>query len=422
VEKLNYFLRLAYKNLSRHKLRTFVSIIAIAFAVMIVIFARGFIYGMINSFYNDHIQYNSGHVKIVDKDYQLEGRILSLTETVEGYNDTSLEGFIQELENIENVQTVIPRIKFGSITTTEDELINMIGWGVMPQKELKETNIERQITKGRMVEQGNMEIVMGTLLLDELNREVGDKVTLVFNNSFNSFNGATFKIVGEIRSELKMLNEKLFYLPIDQAQRLLIMNGQVTELLLFSNQRQNANKITPLISNLLADKGLLDKYTVISYMESGGLMGWLEMAKAVYNFIYIFLVVLASFVVINTMIMIVNERTKEIGMMSALGLEKRDILYLFLVEGALMGGLGSFIGAVLGGILTNIINRIGISFGSLTEGFSSDLLFGGTIYPVFSIGNIIFGFILGLIIVTIACVIPARRAAKMEPNDALREI
>lgn len=419
---MNYFLRLAYKNLSRHKLRTFVSIIAIAFAVMIVIFARGFIYGMINSFYTDHIQYNSGHVKIVDRDYQLEGRIMSLTETVEGYKDTSLEGFIQELEGIEDVQTVIPRIKFGSITTTEDELINMIGWGVVPQKELKETDIERQIIKGRMVESGNMEVIMGTLLLDKLNREVGEKVTLVFNNSFNSFNGATFKIVGEIRSDLKMLNERLFYLPMDQAQRLLIMDGQATELLLFSNERENAEEITPLVNNLLEDIGISDKYMVTSYMESGGLMGWLEMAKAIYNFIYIFLVVLASFVVINTMIMIVNERTKEIGMMSALGLEKRDILYLFLVEGAIMGALGSFIGAIMGGVLTNILNRIGISFGAVTEGFSTDLLFGSTIYPVFSFENIVFGFILGLIIVTIACVIPARRAAKMEPNDALREI
>ena len=419
---MNYFLRLAYKNLSRHKLRTFVSIIAIAFAVMIVIFARGFIYGMVNSFYTDHIQYNSGHVKIVDRDYQLEGRILSLTETVEGYNNTSLESFIQELENIENVQTVIPRIKFGSITTTEDELINMVGWGVMPQKELKETDIERQIIKGRMVESGNMEVIMGSVLLNKLNREVGDKITLVFNNSFNSFNGATFKIVGEIGSDLKMLNEMLFYLPIDQAQRLLIMEGQATELLLFSNRRENAKAITPMVNNLLEDNGISNKYMATSYMESGGLMGWLEMAKAVYNFIYIFLVVLASFVVINTMIMIVNERTKEIGMMSALGLEKRDILYLFLVEGAIMGALGSFIGAIMGGVITNILNRIGISFGSVTEGFSSDLLFGSTIYPVFSIENIIFGFILGLIIVTIACVIPARRAAKMEPNDALREI
>lgn len=419
---MNYFLRLAYKNLSRHKLRTFVSIIAIAFAVMIVIFARGFILGMINSFYTDHIQYNSGHIKIVDKDYQLEGRILSLTETVEGYNNTSLKDFIQELASIEDVQTVLPRIKFGSITTTEDELINMIGWGVVPQKELKETDIKRQITKGRMVESGNMEVIMGARLLNKLNREVGDKVTLVFNNSFNSFNGATFKIVGEIRSELKMLNERLFYLPLDQAQRLLIMEGQSTELLLFSNEREKAEKITPIVNNLLENKGISDKYMVTSYMESGGLMGWLEIAKTIYNFIYIFLVVLASFVVINTMIMIVNERTKEIGMMSALGLEKRDILYLFLVEGAIMGALGSFIGAIMGGVLTNILNKIGISFGSITEGFSSDLLFGSTIYPEFSLGNIIFGFILGLIIVTIACVIPARRAAKMEPNDALREI
>ncbi len=419
---MNYFLRLAYKNLSRHKLRTFVSITAIAFAVMIVIFTRGFIYGMINSFYIDHIQYNSGHLKIVDKDYQLEGRVLSLTETVEGFNDTSLENFINELENIENVQTVVPRIKFGSITTTEDELINMVGWGVVPQKELKETDIERQIAKGRMVESGNMEIIMGTKLLSKLNKEVGDKVTLVFNNSFNSFNGATFKIVGEIKSGLKMLNERLFYLPMDQAQRLLIMEGQSTELLLFSNERENAEGITPFVNELLENNGISDKYMVTSYMQSGGLMGWLEMAKVIYNFIYIFLVVLASFVVINTMIMIVDERTKEIGMMSALGLETRDILYLFLIEGAIMGALGSFIGAIMGGILTNILNRIGISFGSITEGFSTDLLFGSTIYPEFFIGNIVFGFILGMIIVTIACVIPARRAAKMEPNDALREI
>ncbi|MFO7816041.1 MAG: FtsX-like permease family protein [Halanaerobiales bacterium] len=419
---MNYFLRLAYKNLSRHKLRTFVSIIAIAFAVMIVIFARGFILGMVNSFYADHIQYSSGHVKIVDKDYQLEGRILSLTETVEGYNNTSLEGLIQELENIEDVQTVLPRIKFGSITTTEDELINMVGWGVVPQKDLKETDIERQITEGGMVKPGNMEIIMGTQLLNKLNKEVGEKVTLVFNNSFNSFNGATFEIVGEIRSELKMLNETLFYLPMDQAQRLLIMDDQATELLLFSNKRQNAEQITPNVNNFLEDNGISDEYIVTSYLKSGGLMGWLEMAKAIYNFIYIFLVVLASFVVVNTMIMIVNERTKEIGMMSALGLEKRDILYLFLVEGAIMGVLGSFIGAIMGGVVTKILNRIGISFGSMTEGFSSDLLFGSTIYPEFSYSNIIFGFILGLIVVTIACVIPARRAAKMEPNDALREI
>ena len=415
---MKYFLRLAYKNLARHRIRTLVSIIAIAFAVMVVIFARGFILGMVNETYSDTIQYDTGHVKIIDQDYQLEGRVFSLTETVDGYNNINLNGMIENFSEIEHVKTVMPRIKFGAITTTEDELINMIGWGVDPQKELQETDIGRQIDNGRMIEPGQMEVVMGSELLNKLNKEVGEKVTLVFNNSFNSFNGATFRIVGEINSQLQKLNEILFYLPIDQAQRLLLMENQSTELLLFADDRTNTNQIMTEVNNILPGD---HKYLVRPYDATGGIIGWLEFAKNIYNFIYIFLVILASFVIINTMIMIVNERTREIGMMSALGLEKREILYLFLIEGAIMGGIGSFIGSVFGGVITNIMSRVGIDFGSTLEGFSSDIFISSTMYPVFSYQNIVFGFILGLIVVTIACVIPARRAAKLEPTDALRE-
>lgn len=419
---MNYFIKLAYKNLSRHKLRTTVSIIAIAFAVIIVIFARGFINGMVNNFYADTIQYNSGHVKIIDKDYQMEGRVLSLTKTVQGYDDNNLNDIINELEEIQYVQTVAPRIKFGAITTIEGELINMIGWGVNPDKELTATDINKTITEGRMVEFGNMEIVMGSQLLDKLNKEVGDKVTLVFNNSFNSLNGATFRIVGKVTSGLTMLNETIFYLPLDQTQRLLLMEDSSTELLVFADHRNNTEEILPVVNKYLEDNNIAGKYMSMSYKEAGGLVGWLEMAKAIYNFIYVFIVALASIVIINTMIMIVNERTKEIGMMNALGLEQRDILYLFLIEGAIMGVVGSLIGAILGGVLTNLLSGIGINFGSMTEGFSSELLFSSTIYPQFSYGNVLFGFILGSIIVTITCVIPARRAANLEPTDALREI
>ncbi|MBS3811499.1 MAG: ABC transporter permease [Halanaerobiales bacterium] len=418
---MNYFIKLAYKNLSRHKLRTTVSIIAIAFAVIIVIFARGFINGMVNNFYADTIQYNSGHVKIIDKDYQMEGRVLSLTETVQGDDDSNLNDIINELEEIQHVRTVAPRIKFGAITTTEGELINMIGWGVNPDKELAATDINKLITEGRMVEFGNMEIVMGSKLLDKLNKEVGDKVTLVFNNSFNSLNGATFRIVGEVTSGLTMLNEIIFYLSLDQAQRLLLMEDSSTELLIFADDRNNTEEVLPVVNSYLENNNIAGKYMSMSYKEAGGLVGWLEMAKAIYNFIYVFIVALASIVIINTMIMIVNERTKEIGMMHALGLEQRDILYLFLIEGGIMGVVGSLIGAILGGFLTNLLSGIGINFGSMTEGFSSELLFSSTIYPQFSYGNMFFGFILGTIIVTITCVIPARRAANLEPTDALRE-
>src|SRR6056297_116452 len=141
-----------------------------------------------------------------------------------------------------------------------------------------------------------------------------------------------------------------------------------------------------------------------------------------YNVIYIFIVGLASFVVINTLIMIVKERTQEIGMMSALGLKKSSILKLFIFEGTVMGIIGSFIGAILGGIITKVLSTIGLDFTQAFEGMGEEIIMSTIIYPEHSISNLVFAFFLGVIIVSLASIIPARRAANLEPTDALRDI
>jgi putative ABC transport system permease protein len=118
--------------------------------------------------------------------------------------------------------------------------------------------------------------------------------------------------------------------------------------------------------------------------------------------------------------MIVNERTREIGMMSALGLKAREILYLFAMEGMIIGALGSALGVIIGGIITKIFSVVGINFRAAMEGMSSNLMFEPVFYTVFSLENLIFAFILGVLVVSISCLIPARMAARLEPNEALR--
>ncbi|MGM0603111.1 MAG: ABC transporter permease, partial [Bacillota bacterium] len=396
-----------------------VSILAIAFAVMIIVFARGLIDGMVESSYSLYINYDTGHIKIIDKEYRQKEKLLSLAYTVDGIGKKSLSEMQQDLMNISGIEKVIPRIKFGSAVSTEEELVQMLGWGVVGEKELQFTNIGRELTEGRMVKDGKREVVMGSVLLDKINKNVGEKVTMVYSTAFQSFKGATFEIVGKIESSLPLLNEDVVFMPFDTAQHLLYLDGSATELLLITENRDKVEEIMPEVENYLKVNNN-SRYIAENWREGNSFIQLLEVSKKIYGFIYVFLVLLASIVVINTMVMIVKERTQEIGMMSALGLKSRDILILFILEGASMAVIGSFIGSAAGGIINYILSDIGFDYSAAFADI--DVLMNPVIYPTFKIEHMIFAFLLGVFITTLTSIIPARRASKLEPTQALREI
>lgn len=420
---MKFLWNIAGKNLFRNKLRTTVSIIAIAISVAVVVFAKGLIIGFVDNSFSLYIKYDTGHIKIIDQEYQQKQRLLSLNYPVDGFNGEGLSSMLTELEKTEGVELAVPRIKFGAMASIDNEMVTMLGWGVDPVRESKFTDLQKKITEGEMIHFEMMEILVGQGLLKKLQAQVGDKVTMVFNTSFNSFKGATFKIIGVIESELPMLSDKVFYLPLDTAQRLLMMPDQATEVLLVTPNAQEAEKYYPVIQNLLKAQGALDRYTVKIWNKANAMLEYLQVAVKIYDYIYIFLILLSSIVVINTMIMIVKERTREIGMMTALGLKSGEILKLFIIEGTIMGIIGSFTGAILGGIITKITSVNGLSYGKEAfEAAGEELLMNPIIYPLFSVNHMIFAFVLGIIITSLACIYPARRAAKMEPSQALRNI
>ena len=417
---MKFLWNLAKKNLSRSRARTMVSIIAIAIAIIAVVFLRGMISGLLVSTFENHIRYKAGHIRVINQEYQLKEHLVSLNYMVNGFENEGYESMAESLKQIAGVEQVVPRLKFGAMVSTEEKLVAMMGWGVDPAEEIKFTEIDRQITEGRMVEPGEREIVMGAGLLDKIGRQVGDRVTFLYNTAFDSFQASTFQIVGKIHSSLEFLNDTLFYLPLDQAQDILDMPGEVTELLIITPHYRQADSILPRIDGLLATRDQAGKYVSQLWNRGYEMIELFDIAVIMYNFIYIFIIILACFVLINTLIMIVNERTREIGMMSALGLKAREILYLFAMEGMIIGALGSAIGVIVGGIITKFFSVTGIDFSAGMEGMSADLMFESVFYTVFSLENLIFAFVLGVVVVTVACIIPARMAARLEPNEALR--
>lgn len=403
-------------------MRTIVSIIAIAIAVMVVIFARGLVIGVLNSSFSLYVQYDSGHIKVLDETYDQKEQLLSLIHPVDGFEGNGVLSMADRFEKEEEIELAVPRLKFGAMASPEDEIVRMIGWGVLPKKEKEFTEIESKIVKGRMVKKGKREITLGSGLLDNLNKEVGDTVTILYKNSFDAFKGSTFNIVGEVEHYLPLINDRLFYIPLDQAQRILIMDNSATEILLQTKSMSAAENIKPEVQQIINSNDTRNKYLVQTWKEANPTLQLFDVASYIYNVIYILLIMLAAIVVINTMVMIVKERTQEIGMMSALGLKNKEILKLFIMEGAFMGVVGSFLGATAGGALTKYLSIVGIDYTEVVKGMTEEFFMNPMIYPVYNFENIIFGFVLGAIITTITCIIPARRAANLEPHDALRNI
>jgi len=416
---MTFLINIAFKNMFRNKLRTIVSILAIAFAVMVIVFTRGLIDGMIGDTYSLYIHYDTGHIKIIDEEYEQKEKLLSLNYTVKGLENKSLSEMQADLNEMEGIEMVIPRLKFGAAVSTEEELVQMLAWGVDGAKELEFTNLERELSQGRMVEPGQREVVMGSELLKKINRSVGEKVTMVYTTAFSSFQGATFEIVGEIQSNLPLLNEQVVFMPIDTAQNLLYLNDEATELLLVTEDRELAGEFLPQVRNYLSQGGG-NNYLAQSWKEGNTFIQLLEVSETIYNFIYLFLVLLSSIVVINTLVMIVKERTQEIGMMSALGLKSREILQLFILEGSAMAVIGSFLGALGGGALNYYLAGVGFDYSAAFEDI--DVLMNPVIYPTYKVEHMLFAFAIGVVVTTLTAIIPARRAAKLEPTEALREI
>lgn len=412
-------MRIAFRNLGRARARTALSLIAVAVGVFVVVLAKGTIDGIFDIMVGNSIRLTSGHVRVVAREYPLKERLLSLNYPVDGFQGEGYESVANALREIPLASHVVPRLRFGAMVAGGEELEGLMAVGVEPQAEDRLIGLSRYLVKGRLLRPGEREAVMGQRILDRLGLGVGDRFTLVFNTALGSLKGYTFVVVGSLNSGLQYLDDGLVFVPLDVAQAMLDMGPAVTEVLVMAKDEARVPELVRDVERVLKARGADARYIAEPWYEHSEMMRTFQVGKTAYNFVYFFILFLASFVVINTMLMIVNERRREIGMMGALGLRPGQIRRLFLLEGGVMGAIGSAIGASIGAIALKVLTGTGIPIPG-TSTLDKVFMIPSKLYPRFSWDVIAFASVAGIAVTLVAVSWPSAQAARIEPTQALR--
>lgn len=441
---VSYLVKMAWRNLGRHRGRTMLSLLAIVMGVFVVVIAKGVIDGMVGSWLTYSINLDSGHVRVVQPEYRLKERVLSLSYPV-GDAEIPADEIIGKIRSLPGVRVAAGRIRFGMMLTAQETQEAVVGIGVDFAQEERAIRLSqfvrgRSATRdasddaGRLPEPGAREILLGRSLMAKLGVEVGDRVNALFSTSFGSPRVATFRVSGKMPSGLRMLDESTAYIPLDVAMGLLDMDGSVTEVVVFGKSAGLASRLEAEVRRALAEMAgasagsgasvsagaSLRGLAVVPWNEHNELIAFVSKAEAIYTVIYVFLVILASFVVFNTQLMVVSERTREIGMLSALGLSPESVRRLFTIEGAILAVAGSAGGALLGAVFNVWFGRVGIDLTGVTQAMSSEILLTPRLYPIADYRVLLYSFVLGVAVTTMAVYIPARAAGALKPTEALR--
>jgi putative ABC transport system permease protein len=406
--------RIAFRNIRRNKRRSLLSGTAIVVATMFITFMFSLIAGMLGDIESNIVRYVSGHLRIRNVEYDENEELNPLHLSVADYEEV-----VRRLEAEPEVAAVVPRTRFFTAIYRNDRTYGGMGLGVDFQREAPVMKVQEALEQGRLPEMGRKEMVLSAGLAEELDLEVGEKLTLLTKNKYMGMSGMTFTVTGIVRFPVAGFNESFFLVPIDTTSRFLKISDEATEILVVLDDTRRIDEFAASVSRILSDMGR-DNLSTQVWNRIGTTAGWMEYARTAYDVIALVFFLLASTVIVNTTMMVIFERMREIGTVAAMGMTPQEIVRLFFLEAFYIGAIAAFIGVVLGIAVTLPLSRVGIDLSASMEGVDFEI--SPVVYPQLNIRSTVFVFLYSTAIASLASFIPSRRAAKIEPVEALRAI
>lgn len=405
-------LRMAWRNTRRHARRTILTVTAVTVAVAALTYGPAHITGIMEDFFDTYARTESGHVRIRRDGYTDRERFMPVY-----LNLRRVEQLTAAVRAHAGVEQVLPRIKAAVLVDGAGSNRGGLLLGLDLEREAGYLDPAAMVSEGRLPEAGSGEILVGRRFAEKLRVSVGDTVVLLGQTAYRSLGGLSVVVTGLAASGMAQFDNMILIAPLDQAQELVDLLGGSTEILVFMEDPEAAPALARVLQQEL-DPLVPGGVEVTSWKEQGMLVEMMQMAEAAFGIMLLIMLLMASLIIVNTMLMSVMERTQEFGMQAALGMRRGDIVALVLTEGLVIGIMGAIAGGALGTGFALWLERAGIDVSAAMEAI--DIPFQGVFYPDWQLRFVIAAAAIGMVAAVIAALYPAWRAARLTPAEALR--
>lgn len=409
---MSLFLRLAWRNVWRQRRRTLLIAVGMGVTMSLLVLYDGVIAGFEQAIYGNAIQLLGGNIQAHAPGYNEKAGRKPLLPM----NDP--DAIVQAAEAHADVAVASKRIVTGGLVTNREGAFSVSIIGIETDKESLISPVADNISKGRYLnpDDGDL-IVIGQGLATAMEIEVGDRITMVGNSTHEQTRQRTMTVVGIYDVGVPSVEKNTIYVSLAEAQQLFGLEGQVTEVVISLKQIGQEDGVMNAINRSTPG------YEVESWETSiPDLKQTLDMKTGVMGVFGVFMLGIAAIGILNLLMMAVFERTREIGVIGALGLKPRQITIIFLLEGILIGVMGAVMGAVLGTVVNAAIGYYGIDYSAFADLTEYTALISGRIYSQFVPMKVLQHALTVAIIAAIAAVYPALEASRREPAEALHYV
>jgi ABC-type lipoprotein release transport system permease subunit len=402
---MNQLLKMAFRDLGRNKRRSILSALAVSIATMLLIFMASVVRGEFRGALQNGIRLQTGHLQIRAVSYDENKVSLAWEDLIDNPSQV-----IGQLKTLPQVVDATPRLIASGIISLRDHSRGVQVIGIDPTAEANQIFRQGVIAGDFLTGEDREGILIGKPLADRFGLNAGDQVNLLINTSNGDVDEQPFTVRGIYTTNVFPYDENTVFMPLAKAQTFAGAENHASTIFVLLNDQDQTEPVAAALTS--------SNYQILTWQDLNELSVQFEQFAGAYMIIlYLIILGITATVVTNTLVMAVYERTREIGILSAIGMKGRRIMSAFLTEAALLATGGVIGGLILGGLITAYVGRVGLMIPA-TQGITG-ILIGDKIYPFVTSADVISLTITAYVITLIASLYPATLAARMEPVEAL---